>query len=87
MPALFDAALGLRVRNATHRAGLEEAGEDPITEQTASRDLQRLVAAGLLRPVGEKRGRFYAGSVELLGLRREIIESRDPRDDSDPFQS
>ncbi|HUZ37600.1 MAG TPA: Fic family protein [Streptosporangiaceae bacterium] len=85
MPLLFDAALGLRVRNATYRASLEDAGEDSITEQTASRDLQRVVASGLLRPVGEKRGRFYAGGAELLQLRREIIESRGPGDDSDPF--
>jgi Fic family protein len=87
MPLLFDAALGLRVRNATYRAGLEDAGEDPITEQTASRDFQRLVAAGLLSPVGEKRGRFYAGSAELTGLRREIIASRNRRDESDPFEA
>jgi len=85
MPALFDAALGLRVRNATYRAGLEDAGEETITEQTASRDLQRLVAAGLLKPAGEKRGRFYGGSAELIRLRHEIVASRDPRDESDPF--
>ena len=68
MPVLFDAASGLRVRNATYRASLEDVGEGPISEQTASRDLQRLVHAGLLRPVGEKRGRFYAGSAELINL-------------------
>ncbi|MHB1818740.1 MAG: Fic family protein [Streptosporangiaceae bacterium] len=42
MPLLFDAAFGLRVRNATYRAALEDAGDEPISEQTASRDLQRL---------------------------------------------
>jgi Fic family protein len=85
MPVLFDAASGLKVRNATYRASLEDAGEDAISEQTASRDLQRLVEAGLLRPVGEKRARFYGGSMPLLELRRDIITSRDPRDESDPF--
>src|ERR1039457_3214012 len=85
MSPLFDAALGLRVRNATYGAGLEDAGEETITEQTASRDLQRLVAAGLLKPAGEKRGRFYGGSAELIRLRHEIVASRDPRDESDPF--
>jgi Fic family protein len=85
MLVLFDAASGLRVRNATYRATLEDAGDEPISEQTASRDLQRLVEVGLLRPVGEKRARYYAGSPELMQLRRDIISSRDPRDESDPF--
>ena len=43
MSVLFDAASGLRVRNATYRANLDDAGEPPISEQTASRDFQRLV--------------------------------------------
>ena len=85
LPLLHDAAMGLRVRNATYRAGLEQSGEDPITEQTASRDFQRLVAADLLVPTGEKRGRTYVGGPELRALRRSIIDARDPRDDSDPF--
>ncbi len=85
MSVLFDAASGLRVRNATYRANLEDAGEAAISEQTASRDLQRLVEAGLLRPVGEKRARFYAGSPAMLQLRRDIVDSRDPRDETDPF--
>lgn len=85
MSVLFDAASGLRVRNATYRANLKDAGDDVISEQTASRDLQRLVEAGFLRPVGEKRARFYAGSPGLMQLRRDIINSRDPRDETDPF--
>jgi Fic family protein len=85
MLVLFDAASGLRVRNATYRASLEDAGDDTISEQTASRDLQRLVEASLLRPVGEKRARSYAGSPRLMQLRRDIIDSRDPRDETDPF--
>lgn len=85
MPLLHDAAMGLRVRNATYRAMLEQSGEEPITEQTASRDFQRLVAAGLLVPGGEKRGRSYLGGHDLRALRRAIVETRDPRDNSDPF--
>ena len=85
MPLLFDAAMGLRVRNATYRAGLEESGEEPITEQTASRDFQRLVTADVLVPSGEKRGRSYVGAAELRALRQAIVEARDPRDNSDPF--
>jgi hypothetical protein len=85
LPLLHDASMGLRVRNATYRAGLEQSGEEPITEQTASRDFQRLMRAELLVPTGEKRGRSYVGSPALRALRRSIIEARDPRDDSDPF--
>ncbi len=85
LPLLHDAAMGLRVRNATYRAGLEESGEDPITEQTASRDFQRLVTSGLLIPTGEKRGRSYVGGPELRAFRRVIVAGRDPRNNSDPF--
>jgi Fic family protein len=85
LPVLFDASMGLRVRNATYRAGLKEAGEETITEQTALRDFQRLVTAGLLIPSGEKRGRFYAGGEELRALRRAVVAARDPRNDKDPF--
>ena len=67
------------------RATLEETSEEPISEPTASRDLQRLVEAGLLTPRGEKRGRYYVGAPIILLARQAIIDSRNPRDDSDPF--
>jgi Fic family protein len=82
--ALFDAALGLRVRRATYRAQFEDTDEE-MSEQTASRDLRQLVDAGLLVPRGEKRGRYYLGSPEVRGLRDEIVAGRQLRDDSDPF--
>jgi len=81
IPVLYDAAIGLRVRNSTYRA----ISEDEITEHTASRDLRQLVDAGVLVPHGEKRGRFYRSSKELGGVFQTIIDARDPRDDSDPF--
>src|SRR5262249_49075106 len=84
IPVMFDAAMGLRVRNATYRAALAESGET-VTAQTAQRDLQRLVTAGLLVTSGENRGRVYLGAEELLRLRQAIVAARDPRDDSDPF--
>jgi Fic family protein len=85
MLPMFDAAVGLRVRNATYRATLEESGEEPITEQTASRDFQRLVEAGLLVPSGERRGRFYVASTDVAQIQLKIRADRDPRNDSDPF--
>jgi Fic family protein len=81
IPALYDAAIGYRVRNGTYRA---TTGDD-ITEPTASRDLKALVGADLLIPHGERRGRYYTRSGQLAALRQMIIDSRDPRDDSDPF--
>jgi Fic family protein len=85
IPLLLDAAMGLRVRNATYRAGLEESGEDPISEQTASRDLQRLVEAGLLLTSGERRGRFYKASEGVAQIWLTIRSDRDPRNNTDPF--
>lgn len=82
--ALSDAALGMRVRRATYRAMFEQQDEE-MSEQTASRDLRQLVDAGLLIPEGEKRGRFYVAGPEVRRIRREIVDARNARDDSDPF--
>lgn len=83
---LYDAALGLRVRNATYRAAFAEA-EEEISEQTASRDFRQLVRSGLLVPHGAGRGRFYTAGRELVAIRRAIVDARAARDDSDPFAS
>lgn len=84
--ALYDAAMGWRVRRSTYRSVLEHAGE-PISEQAATRDLKSLVEAELLVPYGEKRGRFYASGPSLQHVRNEMVHGRPPRDDSDPFAS
>jgi len=81
IPALFDAALGFRIRNATYRAILD----DEITDATAGRDLRQMVAAEVLEPRGEKRGRYYVATGFLTALRQRITDSRDPRDNADPF--
>jgi Fic family protein len=82
--ALFDATIGLRVRNATYRSYFEE-GPDAITEATSSRDLRQLVEANLLEPRGQKRGRFYVAQPELIRIRTDVRAGRDRRDDTDPF--
>ncbi len=82
--ALFDAMIGLRVRNATYRAYFED-GPEEITEATASRDLQKLVQADLIAPRGERRGRHYVARPALAAIRYEVLQARAPRDDSDPF--
>lgn len=82
--ALFDAMLGLRVRNATYRAYFADT-PDEITEATATRDLQKLVRADLLAARGERRGRHYIARPELAAIRQRVIRDRAPHDDADPF--
>lgn len=81
IPALFDTALGLRVRRATYRAMLED---DEVSEQAAGRDLRQLAERGVLIPHGEKRGRYYTGSGELRDLWKRIRGNRASAD-VDPF--
>ncbi len=80
---MFDAAIGLRIRNNTYRAAI--ADHEEISDATASRDLGKLVDAGVLASHGEKRGRHYTRSTRLESIRRAIVESRDPTDNRDPF--
>ena len=64
--ALYEAALGYRIRRATYRKRAE------VEERTATRDLRQLVQLDLLRPVGETRGRHYVAGARLapvVGLR------------------
>lgn len=75
--ALADAANGYKIRNATYRPAAE------VTKQLASRDLKELVRQGFLIPIGEKRGRIYAGSPELRKLRE---NNRLPKKIEDPFE-
>lgn len=76
--ALADAAMGLRVRNATYRRAAE------ISEGLASRDLKLLVDAGLLQPRGEKRGRYYVAAPIVERIRR-ANETRN-RAIEDPYE-
>ncbi|MGH3870318.1 MAG: hypothetical protein ACRDSR_02180 [Pseudonocardiaceae bacterium] len=83
--ALFDAALGLRVRNRTYRSYFAD-GLEEITEATATRDLRQLVEADLLMPRDEQRARYYVALSVLRRIRENVIAMRDRRDDSDPFE-
>jgi Fic family protein len=67
--ALADAAMGLRVRNATYRPIAD------VTDQVAGRDLKALAEAGLLVAQGERRGRFYVASELVQRIRAETRES------------
>jgi Fic family protein len=74
---VFDAVLGYRVRRGGY---VKRAG---VTDQTATRDLAALGAAGLLVARGNGRGRYYIAGSSL----REIQDRRraDRRPLRDPF--
>jgi Fic family protein len=76
--AVCSAAMGLRVRNSSYRtlAGLNDI--------LASRDLKNLVAAGLLIPQGERRGRLYVGSPQIKAM-FDRIKREHMRPIPDPF--
>jgi Fic family protein len=57
--ALYEAALGYRIRRATYRKRAE------VEERTASRDLKALVELDLLAAVGETRARHYVAGTAL----------------------
>lgn len=78
VPALFNACLRFRLRNSDYR---EAAG---VTDVVASRDLARLVEAGLLAARGERRGRLYVAAPRLSELEGSIRIARKPPED--PFE-
>ncbi|GAA3817302.1 Fic family protein [Cellulomonas soli] len=76
--ALYSGLLGFRLRRPTY---VEQTGVD---ERTASRDFKALADAGLLRPVGETKGRHYVAGAGLEEVRREVGPSTPP---VDPYPS
>lgn len=83
---MMDAAFGLRLTNSRYRSTVDSALGEEISELTASRDLKAMVDAGLLNPVGERRGRHYMANAVLTSARERVRESRPPRESDDPFR-
>ena len=79
IPALAEAALGLRIRNGTYRKAAD------ISDNVASRDLKVLSDAGLLVPQGAKRGRHYTASDALRALGAAAAQG-EKRQFADPFE-
>jgi len=75
---LFDAVRGARVQRPSYarRAGLED--------RTATRDLGRLVDAGLLHPHGQTRGRYYEATERLMHPFLAMRSGRRPLEDPFP---
>ncbi|MBI2095231.1 MAG: Fic family protein [Candidatus Omnitrophica bacterium] len=69
--ALSDAAFGYRVRNVRYRKNAD------VEDQTASRDLKRLVDANLLIPQGNARARYYVASDFVKQIRDQNRENRE----------
>ena len=68
---LMDAAFGYKVRNQSYRE------ESEISDVVASRDLKKLCDFGYLKPVGEKRGRYYEAADSLKKiLAASIVKSK-----------
>jgi hypothetical protein len=77
MAALFDAAIGLRIRNASYRAAVEGWAE-PISTQVATDDLRAMVTAHLLVRRGVKRATFYEASDRVSEIRSRVRSGRRP---------
>jgi hypothetical protein len=82
---LYDAAHGMRLRNSYYRKLIKETLDEEISELTASRDLEAMVDARILDPVGERRGRRYVAQEKVIDLRRRIRDERPARVTADPF--
>lgn len=84
LAALFDAAIGLRVRNSGYRAVLR-SWDDEISNQVATTDLGLMVRAGLLEQRGKKRGTYYVAAGPLAEIRERLVKGRQPVDTSTLF--
>jgi len=79
MDAMFDAALGYRVR----RAGYVKHAD--VSDLTASRDLAALASAGVLAAHGNGRGRYYAAGEPLREIQQCRRAERSPLRDPYPW--
>lgn len=84
MAALFDAAIGLRIKNASYRAQVR-GWQDEISNQVATLDLKAMVSAGLLRQEGVSRGTFYVATPQVRAIVAEVRRARTPIDASNLF--
>lgn len=75
---LYEAVLGYRLRRGGY---VKMSG---VEERTASRDLAQLVGVGLLRAVGERRGRYYVAGPVINDVRERCRNSRRPLVDPYP---
>jgi hypothetical protein len=77
LSALFDATVGLKVRNASYRTALRMWDEE-IPNQGATDDLRAMVNAGLLERFGARRGTYYLAADPLKTIWEDVRKSRKP---------
>lgn len=82
---LVDAARGWKLRRSLYRKIVTGASGDPISDDTATRDLKALADAGLLEPIGVKRGRYYLPTQHLRQIALDIRAQRPARAQDDPY--
>ena len=83
--ALMQAARGRRLNRSLYLSIVKSAAGKEVSDAMATRDLAAMAAAGLLVPVGEKRGRHYLPSESLAALEREIRDMQPARPELDPY--
>ena len=84
--ALTDSARGWRLTRSVYAKVVQSSVGDKISAAMATRDLAAMTAAGLLLPVGEKRGRYYKPSPELSAVWQQVREMRPPPFRVDPYK-
>ncbi len=82
--ALFDAAVGMRVRNSSYRAALK-LWDEQISNQVATDDLRAMVQAGLLQRHGARRGTYYQAGDPLRQIWEQARRKRKPINASSLF--
>jgi Fic family protein len=73
--ALFDATIGMKVRNSSYRTALKMSDEE-ISNQAATDDLRAMVQAGLLNRFGARRGTYYQAGDPLRAILEQAREGR-----------
>lgn len=84
--ALTHSAQGWPLKRSLYMRIVRSATGEEISDAMATRDLAAMAAAGLLEPVGEKRGRHYRPSESLRALEQEIRAMQPARPMVDPYE-
>ena len=83
--ALMHSAQGWPLKRSLYMRIVKSASGEEISDAMATRDLAAMATAGLLDPVGEKRGRHYLPSESLRVLEQEIRAMQPARVTIDPY--
>lgn len=85
LAALYDAAVGLRVRNTTYRTILRNQWQEDISSQVATLDLRAMVQSGLLQVHGNKRTTTYTAGEDVRVVAALVRQDRQPISAADLF--